>query len=705
MNLRIDRIKVNRGGPLEGDFDFEPGDLSLIYGPNESGKTYVVESLIRFLFKTTGKAPFAKGLRDFEFGGKVMVSGLREDPMSFTRSSGRLEDHWEAGPGLPHDLSRLLVVRAGDTSLAAEADGVGGDVLKTYLSGEGILDRVASRISPTLQSAAIEGAQITGPQRGELKARETASAKLGRIQKLLAEVEERYGSGEAYALRQRVESLGTEVATLESARRYRAGLEAARITALEADKRALPKATDVAELGRDIRELESVRAKIEDRSAKLAALEMSADDHRWAQEAVGVYRTVTSGTAVSGPKPTYLVLAGVVVAATVGFGLAGITIGLVACAVLVVTLGVLYAREVQRSLASAGESAAQNAELERLKAEFKARFDADLTDLAALEAKCEELKENATRAELGRDDLRALTDEVRDRDTKIAACLKQWTGDAVSEPDWLERLDDLRRKVSELDEQRDEAKQALVDLGVLAEDYLGEDPGGVWAPERHAELTREIEGAKSALSAQETELDQLKQRVRGATGCESADWEVLITALRDSREAAAAEYRALTAEILAKIQVNSVIQELREAETSRIEEGLERTELTEPLYAITGRYRSVRLDGDRSLVLVSDQDEDFALAGMSTGVREQAFLALRMGFASIAMEGATGFLILDDAFQHSDWDRRRNLVERTLGFVEGGWQVLYFTMDDHIRDLFHSAGARIGERFRSAELG
>ena len=50
MTLRIKRIKVDRGGPLRSDFEFEPGDLNLIYGKNETGKTYVVESLIKFLF-------------------------------------------------------------------------------------------------------------------------------------------------------------------------------------------------------------------------------------------------------------------------------------------------------------------------------------------------------------------------------------------------------------------------------------------------------------------------------------------------------------------------------------------------------------------------------------------------------------------------------------------------------------------------------
>ena len=47
------------------------------------------------------------------------------------------------------------------------------------------------------------------------------------------------------------------------------------------------------------------------------------------------------------------------------------------------------------------------------------------------------------------------------------------------------------------------------------------------------------------------------------------------------------------------------------------------------------------------------------------------------------------FLILDDAFQHSDWHRRERLVAEMVAVARQGWQILYFTMDDHIRDLFH----------------
>ena len=49
-------------------------------------------------------------------------------------------------------------------------------------------------------------------------------------------------------------------------------------------------------------------------------------------------------------------------------------------------------------------------------------------------------------------------------------------------------------------------------------------------------------------------------------------------------------------------------------------------------------------------------------------------------------------------------DRREQLIQQTVGLVETGWQVLYFTMDDHIRDLFDSAGKQLADRYVSLAL-
>ncbi|OGO42120.1 MAG: hypothetical protein A2W36_05145 [Chloroflexi bacterium RBG_16_58_14] len=102
------------------------------------------------------------------------------------------------------------------------------------------------------------------------------------------------------------------------------------------------------------------------------------------------------------------------------------------------------------------------------------------------------------------------------------------------------------------------------------------------------------------------------------------------------------------------------------------------------LRRFTGIYDSFDLEGEEVILRGVDEPRRFSV--LSTGTYEQALLALRMGFARMIAGDQPLFLILDDAFQHSDWKRRPWLVE-TLGKVAtSGWQVFYFSMDDHIRD-------------------
>mgnify|MGYP001965740947 FL=1 len=100
------------------------------------------------------------------------------------------------------------------------------------------------------------------------------------------------------------------------------------------------------------------------------------------------------------------------------------------------------------------------------------------------------------------------------------------------------------------------------------------------------------------------------------------------------------------------------------------------------------------------MLLRSRNDDEFPLGMLSTGAREQVMNALRLTFASKALGEESAFLLLDDAFQHSDWKRREDMVAYALGLVDRGWQIFYFTMDDHLRDEFQKqAENSLGEDY------
>jgi uncharacterized protein YhaN len=54
----------------------------------------------------------------------------------------------------------------------------------------------------------------------------------------------------------------------------------------------------------------------------------------------------------------------------------------------------------------------------------------------------------------------------------------------------------------------------------------------------------------------------------------------------------------------------------------------------------------------------------------------------------------TAFIILDDAFQHSDWIRREYSIDSIIRLAKNDWQIIYLSMDDHIRDLFNTVVKR-----------
>jgi uncharacterized protein YhaN len=141
---------------------------------------------------------------------------------------------------------------------------------------------------------------------------------------------------------------------------------------------------------------------------------------------------------------------------------------------------------------------------------------------------------------------------------------------------------------------------------------------------------------------------------------------------------------------------------LRKEEDNKIQEGLQSDVVLKPLLDLTDNYKKLTLDGEN--LLISDDYRDFCLRDLSTGIKEQIMLALRIGFSTRILKQDTLFLILDDAFQHSDWGRRKILIKKLARIAKSGWQVIYLSMDDHIRKLFEKEGAGFREEYRSIEL-
>lgn len=397
MAIMIDRIKVNRGGPLDSDFELEPGDLNLIYGHNETGKTYIVESVISLLFRTDRRAPVNWNLRGWDLAGKIVVSGLEDNPVFFTRTSVRLEDYWEeTSKGLPQDFSRLLVVRAGETSLSGETNGVGRSILKDYLSGEGMLDTIRERISQTIQRASVEHKSIQGDKRGEIKNHLEARIKLEQLDNLIEDVSRGYATGAIHSLRKDKDQIEAELVELEKAKRHYAALLHRDLQTIGSRSSELPGEEKCAEIETQIGIYNEKEANRDSLEGDLKRLKTISNDYLWVEQALQNYQEIMSKQQIVRPSPVFLILAAISFAAAVISGFIDLKwgLGVGALAALVFSRLHLSGRsKVQESVAGDSD------ELEKLESEFQNRFGKTLTDKAAIQNQLEALKRDHFRAE------------------------------------------------------------------------------------------------------------------------------------------------------------------------------------------------------------------------------------------------------------------------------------------------------------------
>jgi hypothetical protein len=71
---------------------------------------------------------------------------------------------------------------------------------------------------------------------------------------------------------------------------------------------------------------------------------------------------------------------------------------------------------------------------------------------------------------------------------------------------------------------------------------------------------------------------------------------------------------------------------------------------------------------------------------LSQGTYDLLYLVVRLKLARRFLEDQTGFLVLDDAFVHSDSERTAREIKVLGRLVDIGWQINYFSFRNAVRD-------------------
>ena len=697
MPVRIQNIQVQKLGPIDR-FIMKPGQFNLIYGRNEAGKTHLVEFLIRTLFRNVRNW----SLRSTGGQGKITIQGLESKSSVFSPSSRKkMDDFWEeSGAGLPPDLSRLLIVKGAELELSPSDGGVDRMVLKQYLSGQGVLDHIEKNISPSIRRCDISsGKIIPGIKKGELEKLEDSINELSRLNEIFNRIDDNYSAGRRQVVSQEIQVLRDRLKQQDLAKQHLAWQLSQEIQKLEQSKNRYDE-----EKIRQLREDVYLYKKKQDESRRkrevLQKVREASKYYSWLKQAELVYEKNLSDVAIKS-NPLFLILtsimaiaAGVCLYFQIAPGTAGALVG-------VILFGYFHFRRIMKT----AKTVVKSHEMIELKKTFQKKVGKPLTGLPDLRESIQNIEDAYNEANFLEQQLKDEGQSLDELKFQIESRISRFITNEVEDLDWDAVLNNVETSIQQIQIHIREKRDQLAPLDVDPSDYISDNQDVEYNKIEYKNIKIRLEKLNTELAAEEEKLNFLKRDIYNATGNQPAkDWDNLIQNLREKREAVLAEYKNLVAEIIGKRLLFDVIQDLRKDEDKNILEGLNSVAEGSLLNGITGRYESFHLDGDA--LFVSDAYQDFPLADLSTGAQEQVLLALRIGFATrlLGKEGDTLFLVLDDAFQYSDWDRREKLMDATVQLAKNGWQIFYFSMDDHIRELFDKRGKQFGKDYVSVSL-
>ncbi|MDC1004464.1 hypothetical protein OAQ34_02455 [Opitutales bacterium] len=339
------------------------------------------------------------------------------------------------------------------------------------------------------------------------------------------------------------------------------------------------------------------------------------------------------------------------------------------------------------------------------KEDYLEKFGEPLENMATLEEKIGNLDE--LKGELKELDSQILDKQNRIREFEgiLSPAINNLSIDCNQE-EWPTRLDEQIQSRTKYDHQLTQQRERLNNLGVQEVEYLESDPGTVWSGEEENLIVGKLRQAEQKLDNATEQGSGLKKRIESVLNETAEGWEELIGRLESSFEEAEEIYKNISAELIGQICVNEAILDMQAQENNLVAEYLADPEIRMDLQKIMqSRFCEFSWD-DGKLRIVNEGKRMDDISNLSSGANEQIMLALRTNFAGQYLDDVPSFLLLDDAFQHSDWERRKNLVNYVIDLVKDrGWQIFYFSMDNHLTNLFHNqAEDQLGADFAYYKL-
>jgi len=139
--------------------------------------------------------------------------------------------------------------------------------------------------------------------------------------------------------------------------------------------------------------------------------------------------------------------------------------------------------------------------------------------------------------------------------------------------------------------------------------------------------------------------------------------------------------------------VLDIFSEIKSEEEEKVSGIFADTKVGDLFSRITGgKYQEVRYDGEAGKIFVRENEGRVLPAEkLSGGAFDQLYLAIRVAMGEKILGENNGFFILDDPFIKADEDRLKRLIETVKNLAGRGWQILYFTCKNEVREILKPA--------------
>lgn len=645
--MHITRAKVDQYGPLRDiDYDLD-SSFHLFYGKNESGKTLLVESLIKLLLADENPP----------FDGVDRVS---QTPAGFVAIE---TDHGDeillpdqgydtAFPELtPRDLRNAFVIRDFDLRVPRKQDFGNAEYFRE------VTDRITGA-----ETQKIEGIRNQLQDIGHLTSNSSNARLVNRKNRSPPKLKDKRDT--AQKLVDRMQTYRDEArheGVLEKARRKRQAEQ--ELATVEQELTQLEKAEDQAQLnrGRDLLgQLKDVRQELQELDTKE---QTEIEDYSELQDQIGAYREQQKNASVS---PTFYrnglavtaTLLALSLAATILSPLNGLNV--IAGILLLGTAGFGYkywegrkrAKQADDLVTDANHAGVPGDSLPEVDQELEERIDT-FTD---------------RQQELNREEERLVTQ-----------LQELFDADIESTDQWERELDEFEEEIEQVDTTFDEDR-----LQTLSK--------------RQSDLEEEIQQLDEALREHEQTLADFDSDVAGLPlnrfvdvddpRVQSiADIDPMIDHLQEFVSAVNTRVDTATTAI-------EIFEEIEEEEEREINHLFDDDSYAVQFFAdaSNGNYTDIRYDETDNVVRVTRADgRELTADQLSQGTYDLLYMAIRLKLARDLLGDQTGFLILDDAFLHSDPDRIHREIDILKDLANDGWQIIYFSIRNPVRDAVETA--------------